>query len=266
MLASCGSNESTVNVNVRELSTVKIGNLEVMTEDLGRMSWDDAKKACADLGDGWRLPTKDELNVLYENKDEIGGFANNSYWSSTELGNLNAWLQIFNDGYQSSYNKNLYPYSVRSVRAASNELESITTNESESAAESEIAALNELESATEDEIAAVNESTVNVNVRELSTVKIGSLEVMTEDLGQMKWDKAIKARADLGEGWRLPTKDELNVLYENKDEIGGFANSDYWSSTESGRAIAWIQNFEFGSKRKASKYFGYHSVRAVRAF
>lgn len=34
-------------------------------------------KKGADLGDGWRLPTKDELNVLYENKDKIGGFASN---------------------------------------------------------------------------------------------------------------------------------------------------------------------------------------------
>ena len=35
-----------------------VGNLEVMTEDLGEMNWEDAMKACADLGDGWRLPTK----------------------------------------------------------------------------------------------------------------------------------------------------------------------------------------------------------------
>ena len=41
-------------------------------------------KACAALGGGWRLPTKDELNILYENKDKIGGFASNNYWSSTE--------------------------------------------------------------------------------------------------------------------------------------------------------------------------------------
>ncbi len=44
-----------------------------MTEDLvGLMNWDDAKEACENLGDGWRLPTKDELNILYKNKDKIG--------------------------------------------------------------------------------------------------------------------------------------------------------------------------------------------------
>ena len=124
ILASCGSNESestasnesTVNVNGREVSTVKVGNLEVMTEDLGHMSWDDAKKACADLGDGWRLPTKDELNVLYENKDEIGGFAGSYYWSSTESDSSRAWGQAFGFGAQFFYFKSNVAY-VRAVRA-----------------------------------------------------------------------------------------------------------------------------------------------------
>jgi hypothetical protein len=98
-------------------STVKIGNLEVMTKDLGEMNWDDAMKACADLGDGWRLPTKEELNILYQNKDKIGGFANSLYWSSTEGHNGYAWRQGFNTGVQEDgYVKfpNLY---VRAVRA-----------------------------------------------------------------------------------------------------------------------------------------------------
>ena len=45
MLASCGSNEEEIKEEERyDVSTVKVGNLEVMTEDLGHMSWDDAKK------------------------------------------------------------------------------------------------------------------------------------------------------------------------------------------------------------------------------
>ena len=115
MLASCGS--STVNVDGREVSTIKIDNLEVMTEDLeGRYSWDDAMKACADLGDGWRLPTKDELNLLYENKEKIGGFASNYYWSSTEFDFNTAWLQNFSNGFQLYFPKLYFPY-VRAVRA-----------------------------------------------------------------------------------------------------------------------------------------------------
>ena len=102
--------------NTNIVATVKIGRLEVMTEDLGQMKWDEALKACADLGGGWRLPTKDELNVLYENKDEIGGFAYDYYWSSTEYGNYDAWAQGFTNGNQYYDSKNLNGL-VRSVRA-----------------------------------------------------------------------------------------------------------------------------------------------------
>ena len=102
-------------VEKTSFKTVKIANLEVMTEDLGVMYWDDAKKACADLGDGWRLPTKEELNILYENKDKIGGFAG-FYWSSSEYDNANAWFQNFYDGNQNFPAKGNYFY-VRAVRA-----------------------------------------------------------------------------------------------------------------------------------------------------
>jgi len=52
------------------------------------------------------LPAKDELNALYQNKDAIGGFSSNNYWSSTENDANNAWNQNFNNGNQNNYNKN----------------------------------------------------------------------------------------------------------------------------------------------------------------
>ena len=97
-------------------STFKVGNLEVMKEDLGRMSWDDAKKTCAALGDGWRLPTKQELEILYVNNQKIGGFDDNYYWSSTEAGYFDAWLQSFSSGGQVFYFK-CYSGYVRAIRA-----------------------------------------------------------------------------------------------------------------------------------------------------
>jgi hypothetical protein len=64
----------------------------------------------------WNLPSKDELNKLYLNKTAIGGFANNSYWSSTEVdGNL-AWNQLFGFGNQYNDGKNATLY-VRAIRA-----------------------------------------------------------------------------------------------------------------------------------------------------
>ena len=75
---------------------------------------------CYNLTEGsyndWFLPSKDELNKLYINRVAIGGFADNLYWSSSELSASNAWYQNFFDGYQYRLNKNYY-LRVRAVRA-----------------------------------------------------------------------------------------------------------------------------------------------------
>jgi uncharacterized protein (TIGR02145 family) len=88
---------------------------EVYSKDLeGRFTWTEAKEACEALSEGWRLPTKEELNEMYKNRD--GGFASYGYWSSTEISNLIAWTQNFYGGYQFYNNKN-YGFNVRAVRA-----------------------------------------------------------------------------------------------------------------------------------------------------
>jgi hypothetical protein len=94
----------------------KIDNLIVAQYDFpSMMNWKDAKKACETLGNGWRLPTIDELNILYKNKDKIGCSALLSYWSSMELDNF-AWAQFFGNGFEHDYIKN-DPYYVRAVRS-----------------------------------------------------------------------------------------------------------------------------------------------------
>ena len=90
---------------------------EVYHEDLkGHYTWDEAKEACEALGEGWRLPTKHELNEMYKKRDVVGGFASYLYWSSTEYDNYDAWIQSFFYGSQYLGNK-FYYYSVRAVRA-----------------------------------------------------------------------------------------------------------------------------------------------------
>jgi|TARA_B110000879_G_scaffold22306_1_gene28924 hypothetical protein len=114
---SNSSNNPTESGSTNVIATVRIRQLELMTKDLGMMNWEDAKSACADLGDGWRLPTKDELNMMYENKDEIGGFANsNSYWSSTHSGGLSYWRLWLQNGLTYIGGKYVN-YNVRAVRS-----------------------------------------------------------------------------------------------------------------------------------------------------
>ena len=66
-------------------------------------------------------------------------------------------------------------------------------------------------------------------------------------------------------GWYLPSLNELNQLYEQRSVVGGFANFNYWSSTEYDSSIAWSQNFVIGYQLYSSKIYSL-PVRAVRAF
>lgn len=73
----------------------------------------------------WYLPSKEELDLMYQNKTTIdataganagSGFASARYWSSTEYNNNDAWEQFFVNGNQSNYYK-FSTYRVRAVRA-----------------------------------------------------------------------------------------------------------------------------------------------------
>jgi hypothetical protein len=68
--------------------------------------------------------------------------------------------------------------------------------------------------------------------------------------------------------WYLPSKNELNLLYANKDIIGGFPTFlplPYWSSSEYNKYAAWRQDFANGEQTAYDKYNYYH-IRAIRSF
>jgi len=65
---------------------IRLEKLEVAQYDFPKnMTLDDAKNACRQLGNGWRLPNKNELHLLYKNKDKIGGFYPEWYISSSTI-------------------------------------------------------------------------------------------------------------------------------------------------------------------------------------
>ncbi len=65
--------------------------------------------------------------------------------------------------------------------------------------------------------------------------------------------------------WYLPSKYELGLMFFNKDIIGGFSNSYYWSSSEFSSITAWSQDFSTGVQYNLNKSMPY-GVRAIRAF
>jgi hypothetical protein len=68
--------------------------------------------------------------------------------------------------------------------------------------------------------------------------------------------------------WYLPSRDELNKLYINKNAIGLFAEGYYWSSSEAYNDTAWMQNFYTGYGGIQIAYYKYqtNNIRAVRSF
>jgi hypothetical protein len=65
--------------------------------------------------------------------------------------------------------------------------------------------------------------------------------------------------------WRLPTTNELNLLYLQRITVGDFASAFYWSSSENDNDFAWTQYFAVGSQGGVNKNVPNY-VRAVRAF
>jgi len=89
------------------------------------MTFNDAQKNAAKLyvhgHQDWRLPTKAELNVLFNNRAAIGGFDLSGqpragwYWSASPYSGWGAWCQRLSDGAQ-SYDYKFSHLSVRPVR------------------------------------------------------------------------------------------------------------------------------------------------------
>jgi hypothetical protein len=77
-----------------------------------------AASVAAAYGDGWYLPSKDELNLLYSQKitGVVGGFGSYYYWSSSQGSSGLVLVQGFGSGVQFEYPEKDYPLSVRAVR------------------------------------------------------------------------------------------------------------------------------------------------------
>jgi serine/threonine-protein kinase len=109
--------ESSTLFEIKKTSTqlTTLENLEVYHKDIGSMSWFEGIKACNNLGSGWRLPNLNELRILFDNKDQIGGFSEVEYYWCTEENILNATVKYFYTGYECFRIKQNY-FKVRPVR------------------------------------------------------------------------------------------------------------------------------------------------------
>jgi len=233
ILFFCGSAIAQTNVIG---NPIKIGNIEVAQYDFpDDMEWDDANRKCLNLSEGWRLPTKDELKILYDNKKQIEN--NNhphkaAYWSSTEKENDNAWWYIYLPYGQFSTREKKEKLCVRAVRSVG-------------------------------DIERRAEANLITN-----SIIINDIEVQKLDLpNRMTWAEAKAACSILGPRWRLPTRGELKLLYQNTEKIGGLkinSNEYYWGINDSNvEDWRWAQCMQDGGTTYGDASW-YLNVRVVR--
>jgi len=109
-----------------EIGTGFVNTVAIMNQSGNTISAAEICRNYRYLEEGnWFLPSKDELNAIWDNivddgdghNSGVGGFANAYYWSSSEISSFDmAWYQVFGDGHQSFSGKDDY-HQVRAVRA-----------------------------------------------------------------------------------------------------------------------------------------------------
>ena len=217
--------------------------LRIADVDFGdKMTWDDAVNACASLGPGWRLPNKEELQLLYDNRDLI--FRNrdddNGYWGSDEEGDQ-AWSLSTWGGSKGYY----YPKSgTARVRA-------VTT----------LGIENPLPGVIGFSIGQTySESIIG------QPISLGSFEIAQFDFQNcLLHGNVADALASLGPGWRLPTYDELyfiNQYMAERIKVQNMAERiKVQISDDSGFGLV-MGNFNHGDMNDDSFYYFWELLSA----
>jgi hypothetical protein len=194
------------NKNYIELKTAGIMvQTKDVTEYLG-VYWEDAKSLCDNSIVGgytnWRLPTNNELRLIYMNKDKVGGF--------------NGGKDFMNYDYWSSNKKNMYDY---------HDIVSMLNGSSSN---------NIYSSARCRCVRDLNERTLSVgmtyqggHIAYLDKTGQHGLIITIKSHYPTSWSTAFAAgdgNKDIG---RLPLKDELLLIYQNRSKLGLY--KEYWS-------------------------------------
>jgi len=197
-------------------------NLEFSKVLKDEYTWEELKATAFSFGDGWRVPTRGELADLFDAVKESRD--NASVWSASAYAHLTlwAWCVSFNDG-DLYYDFQYRPLNVRLVREAG-------------PAESRIAIK-----------------------PEFRTEELEFSEILQEEY---TWEALQEVDFQFGNGWRVPTEDELKVLFDEcKDSHGSIV---LWSSEASEtKGFAW--NVDFYAGLAYSNYcVNSYNVRLVR--
>ena len=241
--------ENRFNINPQKIigTPIKMDGLEVSqfyySNNFGKASYNDAEKIANILGDGWRLPTENEIILMTRKSVSILIPGEKKYkeklWSGTSDLKSESKALVFENGKIKSILKSeLCP--VRFVRGEIDELNS--------------------------------QQNLNHKIIE-NPISIGDLLVSSSALDYLySYEDAVNACKALGEGWRIPTKKEMQEIYKNQEKTHLATYDIYWTSTfcskeQSGHFITTFDEnleilFNCNDNDKALKI--YHSVRPVK--
>jgi hypothetical protein len=91
------------------------------------------------------------------------------------------------------------------------------------------------------------------------------LIVNNYDLGEMYWSEAINLSEKKGDGWFLPSVEQLAKLHENANYVPNLTNSYYWSSTNYDSYKSWAIDFSSGARDGYEKTH-IMNVRLIKSF
>lgn len=80
-------------------------------------------------------------------------------------------------------------------------------------------------------------------------------QIKSLNLQAQNWDSVIEKAVEQGSGWKLPSIDELEAIFEqvHQKEPGFFDDAIYWSATEFNDTVAWYFDFKSGMDGTAIK-------------
>lgn len=248
--------------------------------------------------DDWSLPSKDELNQMYLQKDIVGGlntsFPPAAYYSSTQIDATNAWVQKMSDGTQMAGDKedfNTY-WEFRPTRAFGpvapcaeggpcqigdtgpgggkvfyvagspqfwgRYLEAAPSTWSSPAGDPNLMW----------GINECQESGGGTTSTAIGTGRTNTAAIMAACTSGANSPAATAAHDYAGGGqtdWYLPSLDELAAMYDEVDLIEARDDDAYWSSSNVSGAKAYIKEFWTGDGYPDYKEINW-LVRPIRAF
>jgi hypothetical protein len=213
----------------------------------GNVDWYEAINYCKLLGNGWRLPSRDELKIIYNSDNDLN--ENSTYWSATRGNNDRlAFNQSMYNGDQFISDKSFSSneYRVRPIR------DIIRPNLS-------------FEVVNKSTEIQVEWDSVDKHCKPLglSTTDELPFEISPKSCEkQCNWYEAFEYAEFVDQGWRIPTIDDLKLIFQNRKgtnmELGV-----YWTKNVYGHTALGI-NMLNGLQQPYGKEMGNNYIRLIR--